>query len=199
MKWRKTAEARGLDELERAERRAHETLTGLPAGSRSPAIVAYAAAPAERLFRWYDEDPDRRPYSLTWRPVLDSVWDHLSGDESAYGRISRALGEFYLSPYSNNGLDGPDDLDQDEAAATYFTANCVVHGLVDFALLSAARATDHLDTVWYGHDDERLRAEIAAEVAQQASDLEVIAAAARANPHLDRGMPADLVARLRHG
>lgn len=63
------------------------------------------------------------------------MWDHLAGDLFAYARISRALGEFYLSPYSNNGYDGPPDIDQDEAVATYYTANCVTHGIVDFAHL----------------------------------------------------------------
>ena len=83
------------------------------------------------------------------------MWDHLGGDPSAYARISRALGEFYLSPYSNNGYDGLDDIDQDEAAATYYTANCVMHEIVDFALLSASRATDNIDHQWYGKDEER--------------------------------------------
>jgi hypothetical protein len=186
-------------ELDRGQRHAREALQVVPAGSRWPAYALYAAAPAQRLFRWYDARPEneRRAYSLTWRPVLQDVWDHLAGDRSAYARISRALGQFYLSPYSNNGDDGPDDIDQDEAAATYYTANCVVHGIVDFALWSASRATDNLETQWYGKDEERRQAEITREIRRQASDLDVITAAARKNPHLNQGVPEDLLAQLR--
>jgi hypothetical protein len=186
-------------ELDRAQRHARETLQSLPAGSRWPAYALYAAAAAERLFRWYDARPEaeRRSYSLTWRPVLQDVWDHLAGDRSAYARISRALGEFYLSPYSNNGDDGPDDIDQDEAAAAYFTTSCVIHGIVDFALLAASRATDNLDQKWYGKDEERRQSEITREIRRQAADLDAITAAARTNPHLNQGVPADLITQLR--
>jgi len=186
-------------ELHRAHQHARQTLQSLPAGSRFPAYTLYAAAPAERLFRWYDARPEdeRRSYSLTWRPVLQDVWDHLAGDPSAYRRISRALGEFYLSPYSNNGYDGPDDIDQDEAAAAYYTANCVMHEIVDFALLPASRATDNIDHQWYGIDEERRQAEITREVRRQASDLDAIIAAARKNSHLNQGVPEDLITKLR--
>jgi hypothetical protein len=186
-------------ELRRAQQHARDTLQSLPAGSRHPAYTLYAAAPAGRLFRWYDARPEeeRRSYSLTWRPVLKDVWDHLAGDRSAYVRISRALGEFSLSPYSNNGDDGPDDIDQDEAAATYFTANCVIHGIVDFALLSASRATDNLDLAWYGKDEERRQTEITREIRRQAADLDAIIAVARKNPHLNQGVPEDLITTLR--
>jgi hypothetical protein len=185
-------------ELDRAQRHARETLQTLPAGSRWQAYGLYAAGPAERFFRWYDARPEdeRRSYSLTWRPVLQDVWDHLASDRSAYTRISRALGEFYLSPYSINGDDGPDDIDQDEAAAAYFTANCVIHGVVDFALSSARRATDNLDQQWYGRNEERRRTEIAREIGRQAADLDAITAAARKNP-LNRGVPQDLITQLR--
>lgn len=187
-------------ELDRAQRRARETLQALAGGgSRWPAYALYAAAPAERLFQWYDARPEdeRRSYSLAWRSVLRDVWDHLAGDRSAYARISRALGEFYLSPYCNNGDDGLDDIDQDEAAAAYFTANCVIHGIIDFALLSASRATDNLDQEWYGKDEGRRQSEITREIRRQAADLDAISAAARKNPHLDQGVPEDLIRQLR--
>lgn len=183
----------------RALQHAREALESLPPGSRPFAYTLYAAAPAERLFRWYDARPEaeRRSYSLTWRPVLRDVWEHLAGDRSAYARISRALGEYYLSPYSNNGDDGPDDIDQDEAAAAYFTANCVMHGLVDFALLSASRTIDNIDNKWYGKDEERRQTEITREVRRQAADLDVITEVARKNPHLGQGVPEDLITELR--
>ena len=175
------------------------TLEALPSGSRPHAFALYAAAPAERLFRWYDTRPgeERRSYSLIWRPILGAVWAHLEGDRAAYAQISHGLGEFYLSPYSNNGHEGPDDIDQDEAAAAYFAASCVIHGLVDFALLSASRATDNLDHQWYGKDETRRQDEVSRELARQESDLAAIAAAARTNRNLDNGVPVDLIARLR--
>jgi hypothetical protein len=199
MKWNRKARGQIEIELRRARQHARETLQLLPAGSRFPAYTLYAAAPAERLFRWYDARPEgeRRSYSLTWRPVLQDVWNHLAGDLSAYARISQALGELYLSPYSNNGYDGPNDIDQDEAAATYYTANCVMHEIVDFALLSASRATDNLDHQWYGKDEKRRQAEITREIRRQASDLDAIIAAARENPHLNHGVPEDLITKLR--
>jgi hypothetical protein len=88
---RKAPDQIGL-ELDHAQRHGRATLQSLPAGSRLPTCALYAAAPAEWLFRWYDARPEteRRSYSLTWRPVLHDVWDHLAGDESAHARISRA-------------------------------------------------------------------------------------------------------------
>ena len=199
MKWNRKAAGRIEIDLDRAQRHARETLQSLPVGSRWPAYTLYAAAPAERLFRWYDARPEgeRRSYSLTWRPVLQDVWDHLAGDDSAYARISRALGDFYLSPYSNNGYDGPDDIDQDEAAAAYYTANCVMHGIVDFALFSASRATGNIYHEWYGKDEARGQTEITKEIRRQASDLDAITGAARKNPHLNQGVPENLITELR--
>lgn len=120
----------------------------------------------------------------------------MTARSGAYAQISRALGAFYLSPYSNNG-DGPDDIDQDEAAAAYFTANCVIHGIIDFACLSANRAIDHLDHRWYGQGEERRQTEITREVRRQAADLDAIATAARKNPHLNQGVPENLITQLR--
>ena len=100
-----------------------------------------------------------------------------------------------LSPYSRN-RDDPDDLDQDEAAATNFTANCLVHGIVDFALFAASRATDHIDTDWYGKDEARRQIEIGNEIQRQESDLQAIAAAARSS-RLGHAVPAELIETLR--
>lgn len=199
VKWNRREPEQLERKIESSQWHAREILASLPAGSRSTAFALFAAAPADRLFRWYDARPEdeRRPYSLTWRPVLEDIWAHLTGDDSAYARISRALGEYYLGPYSNNGLEGPDDIDQDEAAATFYAANCVMHGLVDFALLSASRATNNVDHEWFGKDEERHRAEIAKELRRQAADLAAIAAAAHTGSALNQVVPADLIAQLR--
>lgn len=182
--------------LDRAREHARTTLAALPVPGR--AGVLYAAAATERLFRWYDERPaiERAPYSATWRPVLAAVWAYAGGTDSAYRTISHALGEFYLSPYSNDGSDVDDllDIDEDEAAATFYTANCVMHGVVDFALWAATRATDRLDFEWSGTDEDRRRAEVLAELNRQAADLELIAATP---PRPGYDSPAELIERLR--
>ena len=72
-----------------------------------------------------------------------------------------------------------------------------MHGIIDFALLSASTATDNLDHEWYGNDEERRQTEITREVRRPASDLDAITAAARRNPHLNRGVPEDLITELR--
>lgn len=79
----------------------------------------------------------------------------------------------------------------------YFTANCVMHGIVDSALLSASRATDkprprvvrQRRGTPANRDHQRSPA--------PASDLDAITAAARRNPHLNRGVPEDLITELR--
>lgn len=179
---------------------ARAALTALRPGLRWQAGLLYALAATERLYRWYDARPvrERCPYAETWRPVVAAAWAYAGGDDGAYRTVSDALGAFYLSPYSNSGYDdGPDDIDETEPAAAFATANCVVHGLVDFALVPAMRALDQLDFDWSGTDEDRRRAEVAAELERQAADLAVIVRMTREHSHLPDGVPADVIARLR--
>lgn len=185
---------------DRAEERIRRALTGLPTWARHHGTILFAAAPAQRLFAWHDALPaaDQRPYSATWRPVLDAVWEYAGGDDRAYYPISHAMGHYYLSPQSHvEGQDGPNDADQDEVAATFFAANCVLHGLVDFALLAAGRATDAIDNRWYGIDEPRLRAELRRERDRQAADLAAIVHAARDREAWRPGAPPALLESLR--
>jgi hypothetical protein len=71
-----------------------------------------------------------------------------------------------------------------------------MHGIVSFALLFASRATDHIDSIWFGHDEDRRRDEITNEIRRQRSDLHAITAAAQAF-QLGRAAPADLITALR--
>lgn len=187
-----------LATLDQTRDNARATLTSLPVPGRLTAAVLYAAAPAQRLFRWYDARPaaERAPYCETWKPVLAAVWGHVSGDDDAYRTISDALGQFYLSPYSNSGDDDYPDINEDEAAATFYAANCVMHGLVDFALWAAERATDQLDFQWSGMDEHRRLAEIAAEITRQEADLALIAEYVTAHPNRSDTVPVDLVEEL---
>lgn len=184
--------------LDRARAHARAVLTGMRGGVGWTAAVLYAAAATERLFRWYDARPaaERAPYSETWRPCLAAIWDHAAGVDGSYRRISDALGHFYLSEYSNDGYDGPPDIDEDEAAATYYAAHCVMHGLVDYALMCGTRATDKLDYE-YSYDDRHRQAMVFAELDRQAADLALIADFARGHTGTGNTAPAALITRLR--
>lgn len=60
--------------------------------------------------------------------------------------IAVALGEFYISEYCHNdGQDGPDDADDDPAAAILFAAECYLHAEPAFAVHVAGRAIDAVD------------------------------------------------------
>lgn len=194
------AQGRETEVLDRATEHARATLSALPPGARGPAFALFAAAPTERLFRWYDRRParERAAYSETWRPVLAAVWAHAAGDQGAFRTIANALGAYYLSPYCSNGYDdGPEDMNEAEASAAFAAANCVMHGYVDFALIPAREAVDRLDFEWNGTDEDRRVAEIGAELDRQAADLARIAAFCTAHPHQPDGVPAELVAALR--
>lgn len=87
--------------------------------------VAFAAATAERLMRL---DPHRRPFTESLRPLLDLVWRAASGDQTAFKPIAVALGEYYIGEYCHNdGQHGPDDADDDPAAAILYAAECYFH------------------------------------------------------------------------
>jgi len=59
-------------------------LSALPHWCQHRAVVLAAAAPAQRLMDWHDErpEPEQRPYSATWRPVLAAIWSYAAGDTS---------------------------------------------------------------------------------------------------------------------
>ena len=179
-----------------------EQLLELPSWARYRGIILYEASPAQRLMDWHDSRPDseQRPYSRTWRPVLQAIWTHAGGDDQAWYPISRAVGHYYLSPQNHvDGQGGPDDADQDEVAAVIFAANAVLHGLPGFADLAAGRATDAIDNRWYAVDDERLARELADEVECQRSSLELIVRAAQDRAAWRSGAPGWLVTALRDG
>jgi hypothetical protein len=185
---------------EEALEHARATLAAMPAGVRWQAALLFAAAPTERLFGWYDQRPveQQGPYARTWRPVLDAVWAYAGGDDTAYRVISRALGEFYLSPYSTSGYDdGPEDINENEPAAAYATANCAIHGMVAFAMVPASRALEQLDFDWSGVDEARRVALLGAELDRQAADLAVIVRLTEQYPHLPGGVPVDVITELR--
>jgi hypothetical protein len=115
-------------------------LERLPAEARR----AFALACAERVMRQHQTLPNPRPFTLGWRPVLDTMWFGLDGVAGDVGdRVREALRAFHAGPFDHDlGQDGPDDADDDAAAASIYAAECFVNGDARFASLAAARAVD---------------------------------------------------------
>ncbi|MCP3786039.1 hypothetical protein NLX85_21990 [Micromonospora sp. A3M-1-15] len=169
--------------------------------------VAFAAITAERLMRL---DPQRLPFTQSLRPLLDLVWRAAAGDQTAFKPIAVALGQFYISEYCHNdGPDGPDDADDDPAAATLYAAECYLHAEPRFAANVAGRA---IAAVEYRMElatedytgDEAIDADAAmdAEARQQLADLDALARHATKLSRARFGLPADdreyLLAALRN-
>ncbi|MFJ5541017.1 hypothetical protein [Micromonospora chalcea] len=142
--------------------------------------VAFAAITAERLMRL---DPQGLPFTRSLRPLLDLVWRAAAGDQTAFKPIAVTLGEFYRSEYCHNDRqDGPDDADDDPAAATLFAAKCYLHGEPVFAAHVAGRAIDAVEyrmelasEDYTGAEPVNSGAELLAEVRQQLADLDALA------------------------
>jgi hypothetical protein len=158
---------------------------------------AFALACAERLMRWHEGLPaqGQRPFTLGWRPVLDTMWRGLEGvDGEADQRVQEALEALYASPYwHNEGQDGPDDADEDAAAASIYAAECFVKGDAEWARWTAERAVElafrlaeedlHLhpdDFDWTPSDEltdlarDAMHPAVQAELQKQLSDLSVL-------------------------
>jgi hypothetical protein len=131
----------GLTDLRGAEQRQHELLDAMGREQRT----AFAAAVAERLLQAHEALPSdrRKPYTLGWRSVLAAVWCGPAGDSQAFDDVSTGLARFYLSPqHHNRGQDGPNDADDDAVVATYYAAECSLHGCTDFAVWVASRGLE---------------------------------------------------------
>lgn len=177
--------------------------------------TAFAAAVAERLLR---EDECRPPGERgrrlpTWRSVLDVVWRGLAGDPAAARTIAASVARFYLSPdFLERPHDDPADADDHAIMATFYAAECFLHGCLEFATWAGWRGFDGAtlraaaDRAWphrrgagispYGW--ELAHPDIQAELDRQLVDLELL------SPHGD-ALPADttqrqsLLDRLRTG
>jgi hypothetical protein len=131
----------GLAYFQEAEQRQRTLLEGM----RHEQRTAFAAAVAERLLRAHEGLPSdqRKPYTLGWRGLLDAVWRGLADDDQAFDDVSAVLARFYLSPqHHNRGQDGPNEADDDAVAATYYAAECFLHGCTDFAAWAAHRGVE---------------------------------------------------------
>jgi hypothetical protein len=112
---------------------------------RRPQRCAFATAVAERQLREYERAParERRPYLPTWRPVVDAVWRGLAGDAIAPREVAAAVARFYVSPdYYARRHDDPADADDHTIMASFYAAECYLHGCLDFAAWAGWRGFD---------------------------------------------------------
>ena len=115
---------------------------------RLPAEVrqAFAVACATRLMAEHERQPPsaQRAFTLGWKPILDAIWSGLAGPrEPTLQLVCDSLRAFYSGPYfHNDGPDGPDDADEDAAAASICAAECFEAGDVESAVWAASRALD---------------------------------------------------------
>lgn len=110
-----------------------------------PTRAAFAASAAERMLREDEGLPatEHRAYLTIWRPVLDAVWGGVAGDEAASRGVCRGVGHYYLTPdYHERQHDDPGDADGNAIMAVLYSAECYLHGCLDFAAWAGWRAFD---------------------------------------------------------
>jgi hypothetical protein len=107
---------------------------------------AFALVCAERAMAWHEGLPpeEQRPFTLGWGPTLKAIRAGLTGETAdARARVQEALDAFRASPYDHSdGQDGPDDADEDAAAASIYAAECSLDGSVDPAVWAASRMVE---------------------------------------------------------
>ncbi|MGW0856686.1 hypothetical protein [Streptomyces sp. NPDC002690] len=197
-----------MDVWQKLSAQVEERLATVSAGERG----VFAAAVAERLMRRHEALPEdeRAPFTLSLRPLLDSVWDGVLGDPSAFSAVNRGVAAYMLSEYCHNdGQNGPDEADESAAAATLHAAHAYLFGCRDFAVWTGERAVEavdqHLQDLAERADDGDegvgLLADtdeaLACELRRQLRDLDLIAGFAGQLRHAAVGLPLDTSARLR--
>ncbi|MFI5532145.1 hypothetical protein ACIA8O_26785 [Kitasatospora sp. NPDC051853] len=187
------------------------------AAASSSECTVFAAGVAERLLGAHEELPghEQAPFTLSLRPLLNSVWEGALGDTTAFESVTRAVAEFMLSEYCHNdGQDGPDDANEDAAASVLFAANTYLYGIAEFAVWASRRAVDVVHRRIESPTTEQLAAHIydgaplpdmedavvpdlLAELRRQLRDLDLIADRAEDLRYAQLGLPLDLSIRLR--
>ncbi len=178
-------------------------LAAMSSGERQ----VFAAGVAERLMSRHEDLPeeDRAPFTLSLRPLLDSVWEGVLGDRAAFVAVKRGVAEFLLGDYCHNdGQDGPDEADESAAAATLYAAQAYLFGgCHDFAVWAGHRAVEaaeiHVEYLAEQEEDDVPDPDdaIADELRRQLRDLDVIAHHAKDLRLADSGLPAGTSVRLR--
>jgi hypothetical protein len=180
-----------------------ERIGGLSKGQ----ALAFVVMVAERLMTRHEALPRecQAEFTLGLRPTLDALWRAIAQDHDAYRTVSDNLGRYYLSPYSHNdGQDGPNDADEDAAAAVLYAAEYYMWELHEFALWCSQRGVDgaffraeaELDRGDHGDPDQAM----SDEVAHQLRDLDVVArrpSLKGVGPYQEPGLTEKMIAELR--
>lgn len=167
----------------------------------------FAAGIAERLMSWHEALPenDQAPFTVSLRSLLDSVWEGVLGDSTAFSVVKQGVAEYMLSEYCHNdGQDGPDDADESAAAAVLHAAHAYLFGCSDFAFWAGRRAVEAIDQrlEYLAEQDEDADLPdsdeaMAVELQRQLRDLDLIAGHAKELRHSGLGLPIDASIRLR--
>ncbi|MFD0573392.1 hypothetical protein ACFQ0T_34365 [Kitasatospora gansuensis] len=188
----------------------------LAAASSSERKV-FAAGVAERLLSTHEALPEKEqaPFTLSLRPLLNSVWEGVLGDPTAFKAVNRRVAEYMLSEYCHNdGQDGPDDANEDAAATVLLAADTYLHGIAEFAVWASSRAVEIIHRREQSPTPEQVMAHIydgvalpdleaalvpdlLAELRRQLRDLDLIAGRAEDIRYSQLGLPVDLSIRLR--
>lgn len=167
----------------------------------------FTAGVAERLMSWHEALPEdeQAPFTVGLRPLLNSVWEGVLGDTTAFSAVKRGVAEYMLSEYCHNdGQDGPDDADESAAAATLYAAHAYLFGCYDFANWTSRRAVEavdqHLEYLAEQEEDELVPDSdeaLASELQRQLRDLDLIANYSKELRYSNTGLPIDTSVRLR--
>ncbi|MFF3408824.1 hypothetical protein ACFYW8_21955 [Streptomyces sp. NPDC002742] len=179
-----------------------ERLKAVSSGERR----VFAAGVAERLMSWHEALPEdeQAPFTLSLRPLLNSVWEGVLGDSTAFSAVNRGVAEYMLSEYCHNdGQNGPNDADESAAAAVLYAAHAHLFGCQDFAIWTSARAVEAIDQhLQYLAEMEEVELPVdtdealASELQRQLRDLDLIANFSQQLRHSGTGLPVDTSVRL---
>ncbi|MET7365978.1 hypothetical protein ABZS61_09125 [Streptomyces sp. NPDC005566] len=167
----------------------------------------FAAGTAERLMGRHEALPkeEQASFTISLRPLLNSVWEASLGDSTAFTAVKRGVAEYMLSDYCHNdGQDGPDDADENAAAATLHAAHAYLFECRDFAVWVSRRAVDAVDEHLQYLTEQDEDADIpdldeatVAELQRQLRDLDLIANYSKDLRYSILGLPIDTSIRLR--
>lgn len=180
-----------------------ERLTSASSGERG----VFAAGVAERLMSRHEalHADEQAPFTLSLRPLLDSVWEGVLGDSTAFSAVKRGVADYMLGEYCHNdGQDGPDDADEPAAAATLYAAHAYLFGCQDFAIWTSGRAVEAVDEhLQYLAEQEEGELPVdtdealVGELQRQLRDLDLIANFSKELRCSFTGLPIDTSIRLR--
>ncbi|MGW3628267.1 hypothetical protein [Streptomyces sp. NPDC000880] len=192
-----------MDTWQRLSALVEERLKAASSGERA----LFAAGVAERLMSSHEALPadEQAPFTVSLRPLLDSVWDGVLGDSTAFSAVKRGVAEYMLSEYCHNdGQDGPDDADESAAAAALYAAHAYLFACREFAVWTSSRAVEAIDQ-HLQHLAEQETDEIpvdtdealVSELQRQLQDLDLIARYSNDLRYVQMGLPIDTSIRLR--